>query len=131
MRNNQKVFWTEAEKAMVVAQAIEVRQWKLPPSPLDLFREAQKVLPENRQRKVRAIAEVPWFEEMVNASLSERRSSQAKSDPSISIMRDGYAVQQKFLAEILLELRELTDVMREVGERVSNQVSPPHPAGKP
>lgn len=122
MRNNQKVFWTEAEKAMVVAQAVEIRQWKLPPSPLDLFREAQKVLPANRQRKVRTIAEVPWFEEMVNASLSERRSSQSKSDPALNVMRDGYAVQQKFLAEILLELRELTDVMREVGERVSKQV---------
>ena len=101
----------------IVLCAIEERQKKVPDGLLELFRLAQKVLPPARQRKVRTVSEIPWFEEMLNQKLAERSARDMRSDPAIPVIREASAVQQKFLDEILTQLREQNDLLRQIAER--------------
>jgi hypothetical protein len=55
---------------------------------------------------------------MMAMTLKERRHLHAsKSDPAIPIIRDGQAVQHKFLEGILTQLREQNDLLRRIAEK--------------
>ena len=68
----EKVFWSEEEKLAVVMRAIELRLHKMWDSPLHVLRASMTALPADRRRKVRSLAEAPWFVELHDKLLSER-----------------------------------------------------------
>jgi hypothetical protein len=61
-----------------------------------------------------------WFEEMINAKLAERASRSSKSDPAIPVIREMSEVTQKYLGEILAELREQREILRDMIGRDPN-----------
>jgi 2-phospho-L-lactate transferase/gluconeogenesis factor (CofD/UPF0052 family) len=116
MIRKQKVYWSESERLAIVMRAMEVRQQRATDSLLDLFRISQKVLPASRQRRVRAVGEIPWFEELLNQKIAEQSAREEKSDPAIHVIREESAAQRKFLGEILDEIREQSELLRRLAD---------------
>jgi hypothetical protein len=80
-RPPEKIFWSEEEKPAIVMRAIERPMQSMWDSPLQILRAAMTALPADRRRKVRSLAEAPWFVELHDKMLGERLIRQKGSGP--------------------------------------------------
>jgi hypothetical protein len=111
MAKARKVFWDESERQAIAMRAIELHDNKLYDSPLLILRAAMAALPPSRRRKVRSLAEVSWFEPLVNEMLANRLKGDASDASLINAIRDGNETQRGLLSEIIKELRTHTSLL--------------------
>jgi hypothetical protein len=99
-----KVQWTDDEKALIAARALELRDTRIFYSPLETLRVASAILPEDRRRKVRSLIEVPWFEPLMGRLLSER--AEQKNHDLVNLIVHWHKRHLEALQEAIAELRE-------------------------
>jgi hypothetical protein len=90
MKKPSRVFWTDAEKAVVLETAAELLAKRSDLSGLPLLREAMCSLPIDRRRKLIAVTQAPWFErglERARRRLEGKRKAVAEASESEPILR--------------------------------------------
>jgi hypothetical protein len=128
-RPPEKVFWSDEEKLAIVMRAIELRMQKIWDSPLQVLRASMTALPADRRRKVRSLAEAPWFVELHDKMLSERLIHHKGIGAEIlSVMAEGWrlqheawVVQHTSLREAVHELKAQTAVLAEILEQLRSR----------
>jgi hypothetical protein len=123
-RPPEKVFWSEEEKLAIVMRAIELRMRKMWDSPLDVLRASMTALPADRRRKVRSLAEAPWFVELHDKMLSERLIRHKGIGAEIlsavaegwRIQHEAWVVQHTSVSEAVRELKTQTAILAEILE---------------
>jgi hypothetical protein len=123
-RPPEKVFWSEEEKLAIVMRAIELRLQKMWDSPLHVLRASMTALPADRRRKVRSLAEAPWFVELHDKLLSERlirhKGIGAEILASVAegwrLQHDAWVVQHTSVREAVQELKTQTALLTEILE---------------
>ena len=123
-RPPEKVFWSEEEKLAIVMRAIDLRMHKMWDSPLHVLRASIAALPADRRRKVRSLAEAPWFVELHDKMLSERLIRHKGIGAEIlsavaegwRLQHDAWMVQHTCLREAVLELKKQTANLAEILE---------------
>ena len=123
-RPPEKVFWSEEEKLVIVMRAIDLRMHKMWDSPLHVLRTSIAALPADRRRKVRSLAEAPWFVELHDKMLSERlirhKGIGAEILSAIAegwrLQHDAWMVQHTSLREAVHELKRQTANLAEILE---------------
>ena len=121
-RPPEKVFWSEDEKLAIAMRAIELRMHKMWDSPLQVLRASMSALPTDRRRKVRSLAEAPWFVELHDKMLSERLIRHKGIGAEIlaamaegwRLQHDAWVVQQTSLREAMLELKSQKAFLAEI-----------------
>jgi hypothetical protein len=123
-RPPEKVFWSDDEKLALVMRAIELRMQKMWDSPLHVLRASMTALPADRRRKVRFMAEAPWFVELHDKLLSERLIRHKGVGAEIlsavaegwRIQHEAWLVQHTSLCEAVHELKGQTAILAEILE---------------
>jgi hypothetical protein len=125
----EKIFWSEAEKTTLVMRAIELRMERMWESPLHIVRASMAALPPDRRRKVRSLAEVPWFIELHDAELSKRlvhhkgigaeilstlADGWNRQQAAWEIQHEAWKVQHAALNEAVKELKAQTAALQEI-----------------
>jgi hypothetical protein len=129
-RSPEKVFWSEEEKLAIVMRAIELRMQKIWDSPLHVLRASMTALPADRRRKVRSLAEAPWFVELHDKMLSERlihhKGIGAEILSAIAegwrIQHDAWVVQHTSISEAVHELKTQTAILAEILELLRSRM---------
>ena len=120
----EKIFWSEEEKMVLVMRAIELRMHKMWDSPLHILRASMTALPADRRRKVRSLAEAPWFVELHDKMLSERLIHHKGIGAEIlaamaegwRLQHEAWVVQHTSLREAVHELKSQTAILAEILE---------------
>jgi hypothetical protein len=120
----EKVFWSEEEKLAIVMRAIELRMTKIWDSPLQVLRASMTALPADRRRKVRSLAEAPWFVELHDKMLSERLIRHEGIGAEIlsavaegwRLQHEAWVVQHTSISEAVHELKTQTAILAEILE---------------
>jgi hypothetical protein len=123
-RPPQKVFWSEEEKLALVMRAIELRMHKMWDSPLHVLRASMTALPADRRRKVRSLAEAPWFVELHDTMLRKRlvrpKGIGAEILASVAegwrLQHEAWTVQHMAVREAVRELKTQTAILTEILE---------------
>jgi hypothetical protein len=123
-RPPEKVFWSDDEKLALVMRAIELRLQKMWDSPLHVLRASMTALPADRRRKVRSMAEAPWFVELHDKLLSERlirhKGVGAEILSAIAegwrLQHEAWLVQHTSVREAVHELKAHTAILAEILE---------------
>jgi hypothetical protein len=121
-RPPEKVFWSEEEKLAIVMRAIELRMHKMWDSPLHVLRASMTALPADRRRKVRSLAEAPWFMELHDKMLSERlihhKGIGAEILSAIAegwrFQHEAWVVKHTSVREAVYELKTQTAILAEI-----------------
>jgi hypothetical protein len=85
-----KVYWSDAERALIVSQAADLQAEDPSLTGLALLRAAMKVLPEDRWRKLIALTQTRWFTTMVAAEHA-RRAAAARGNEDLKAMKEATA----------------------------------------
>jgi hypothetical protein len=117
----EKVFWSEEEELAIVMRAIELRMQKIWDSPLHVLRASMTALPADRRRKVRSLADAPWFVELHDKMLSERLIHHKGIGAEIlfvmaegwQLQHEAWVVQHTSLREAVHELKRQTAMLAE------------------
>ena len=125
----EKVFWSEEEKLAIVMRAIELRMNKMWDSPLHVLRASMTALPADRRRKVRALAEAPWFVELHDRMLSERLIRHKGIGAEIlsavaegwRVQHEAWVVQHTALRDALHELKSQTAILAEILDQLRSR----------
>jgi hypothetical protein len=120
----EKVFWSDEEKLALVMRAIELRMTKIWDSPLHVLRASMTALPADRRRKVRSLAEAPWFVELHDKLLSERLIRHKGIGAEIlstvaegwRLQYEAWGVQHTAIREVVHELKGQTAILAEILE---------------
>jgi hypothetical protein len=72
MPDRSKVFWSNAERSTIVRLAVDLMYATPSLTGLPLLRAGIEALPVDRQRKVIALSQAPWFVGMVQDELRRR-----------------------------------------------------------
>jgi hypothetical protein len=123
-KSPEKVFWSEEEKLAIVMRAIDLRMHKMWDSPLHVLRASMTTLPADRRRKVRSLAEAPWFVELHDKMLSERLIRHKGIGAEIlsavaegwRIQHEAWVVQHTAIREVVHELKTQTAILVEILE---------------
>jgi hypothetical protein len=128
-RRQEKVFWSEEEKLAVVMRAIDLRMQKMWDSPLQVLRASMTALPADRRRKVRSLAEAPWFVELHDKLLSERLIRHKGIGAEIlsavaegwRLQHEAWVVQHTTIGEAVHELKRQTAMLAEILELIRSR----------
>lgn len=105
MTANPKVFWSEAEKAAMIAEGVAVQAARPDLAGLPLLRAAMMVLPPQRRRKLIALSQAGWFEPGLKAEYERRRLLAAPG--AVRIVAHDADPYAPLLREIAAELRAI------------------------
>lgn len=98
-----RVIWTDAEKARLVARAVETQHDHPDLAGLPLLRSAMSALPASRRRSLDAVTQAPWFEAAVSAEIRRRTNEDRAAADLAPLIR----IQTETLLLMLDELRHL------------------------
>lgn len=95
------VRWDDAEKAAVVNKLVELRREDPVPTLLVLFNEAQKVLPADRRRSIKAFNSVPWLMPEVKAAMQvAEKPPVAPSPPAKQVTEERQITRDEVVASL-------------------------------
>lgn len=116
MRGQTKVFWTDAEKAAIIAAAVAVQAERPDLSGLPLLRAAMEVLPPERRRKLIALSQADWFEPGLKAEHERRRvrPEQGETAHTVRLVRHDDDPYAPLLREIASELRAISATLSQM-----------------
>lgn len=105
MSERSKVFWSNAERSTIVRLAVDLMCTTPNLTGLPLLRAGIEALPVDRQRKVIALSQAPWFVGMVQDELRRRElEGRVGSDVAEAIREQMH--QQLERLDSLKEIRE-------------------------
>lgn len=116
-----RVFWTDAEKRLIVERAADLRKERPDLSGLPLVRAAMRVLPAGRRRKLIAQSQVSWFEGAL-ADEIRMREIEARAQGDLydllrghdEFHRQWHLANKKWQATQTAMLAGILDVLKEI-----------------
>lgn len=106
MARKRKVVWTRAEQGVIVARAAEIALERPGVGGLELLRLAQKALPPERRRDVRALTLVPWFEDGVTTEVRRMAPQGDPLTPILEAILEAVREQNQLLARLVSRLEQ-------------------------
>lgn len=100
-RKRPRIVWTDAEKAMIIDEALNVQRSRADLAGLPLLKAAIKSLPEGRRRRVIPLPQTPWFE----------LALQRRADVMTQAQKGGI---ERHLAEITAMLGRIVELLSEL-----------------
>jgi hypothetical protein len=118
----EKVFWSAEEKLALVMRTIDRRLHKMWDSPLHVLRASMTALPADRRRKVRSLAEAPWFVQLHDKMLSERLIHHKGIGAEIlaamaegwRLQHEAWTVQHTSIREAVHDLKRQSAILAEI-----------------
>lgn len=117
-----RVFWTDAEKQLIVGRAVDIRDTRPDLAGLGLLRQAIEMLPTNRQRAVVSLSQASWFEPALEGATKLReakvvarlaesctgvRIMEHRDDPCLSALGESHDHADKIEADARKSAEEL------------------------
>jgi hypothetical protein len=95
--NPRKIFWSPVEKQQVARRAVDIRAVNPTLSTLDLFRQAQEILPEKRRRSVPSKSRIDWFEEAFEEEMVRRDLEERARDDATRLIKEQTGKQYEWM----------------------------------
>ena len=114
----EKIVWSEAERATIVAKAVDLAAEDPKLTGLNMLRAALQALPVGRRRRLIALSQAPWFLPMLRAEIA-RRAQTGQADEVVTVIRETLVTQQGWRDKHLADLDSTQDVLHQLVELTS------------
>ena len=119
-RAQLRIVWTETERRALANKAAALQADDPSMAGLPLLREAMKILPSDRRRRVQSMLQIPWWDrELASAVQSKVAPDCGVYHPILSESLDTTKRHVDLMAEVIGFQREILEELREIKKQIS------------